>query len=44
MSATEEWEIYDADVLWPKSGSASNFSFSFYPVKDLKSYFIVYDE
>lgn len=37
-SSNNTWEIYDADVLWSKSGSASDFSFPFYPVKDLRSY------
>ena len=35
-----EWILNQCDVLWSKSGSASDFSYPFYPVKDLKSYFV----
>lgn len=46
-SDDDEWIIYDADVLWTKSGSASNLSFPFYPIKDPKAYlssYTKYDE
>ncbi len=38
-STDDVWKICDADVLWSEYGSASNFSFPFYPVKDWKAYF-----
>ena len=39
-NADEEWALDKCDVLWSEHGSASDFSFPFYPVKDMKSYLV----
>lgn len=47
MSADDAWKIYDADVLYSRSGSASDLSFPFYPIKDPRAYmadYTKYDE
>ncbi|MBQ8502935.1 MAG: hypothetical protein IJ491_01510 [Clostridia bacterium] len=35
----DKWILDRCEILWSSSGSASKFSFPFYPVKNFKTYF-----
>ena len=39
-SLYDGWSLNCCKVLWSKYGSASEFSYPFYPVKDIGSYFV----
>ena len=39
-NADEKWVLDECDILWSEHGSASDFSFPFYPTKDIKSYLV----